>query len=95
MFTHVVLFRLKDRSPASVERAASVLRAMQGNVPSLRGIEVGVNVVPAERAYDIALITRFDSLAAMEEYQVHPNHVKVRDYMVSVMETSVAVDFES
>lgn len=91
--THVVLFKLKDRSPEAVERTAAVLRSMEGNIPQLRGIEVGVNVVPSPRAYDIALITRFDSLADMEAYQVHPFHQGVLAHMREVMESAVAVDF--
>lgn len=94
MLTHIVLFKLKDRSAANVARAAEVLRSMQGTVPNLRALEVGTNVLESDRAYDIALLTRFDSLAAMEEYQVHPNHVKVIEYMRGVMETSVSVDYE-
>jgi Stress responsive A/B Barrel Domain. len=94
MLTHIVLFKLKDRSPQSVARAADVLRSLQGNVPNLRALEVGVNIVPADRAYDIALLARFDSVAALQEYQAHPNHVRVSDYMRSVAESTVAVDYE-
>lgn len=94
MLTHIVLFKLKDRSAANVARAADVLRAMQGTVPNLRALEVGINVLESDRAYDIALLTRFDSLAAMQEYQAHPNHVRVVEYMRGVMETSASVDYE-
>ncbi len=92
--THVVLFKLKDRSPEAVEKTAHVLRSMDGKIAPLQAIEVGVNVVPSPRAYDIALITRFASLADMELYQVHPIHQDVLAHMRAVMETAVAVDFE-
>lgn len=74
---HTVLFKLKDRSPAAVEKTAQVLRSMEGKIAPLQAIEVGVNVIPSARAYDIALITRFASLADMELYQVHPIHQEV------------------
>jgi len=93
--THVVLFKLKDRSPEAVEKTAHVLRSMEGKIAALQGIEVGVNVVPSPRAYDIALITRFASLADMELYQVHPIHQGVLAHMREVMEGAVAVDFET
>lgn len=93
--THVVLFKLKDRSPEAVARTAEVLRSMEGKIAPLQGIEVGVNVVPSPRAYDLALITRFASLADMELYQVHPIHQGVLAHMRAVMETAVAVDFET
>jgi diamine N-acetyltransferase len=93
--THVVLFKLKDRSPEAVEKSAHVLRSMEDKIASLQGIEVGVNVVPSQRAYDIALITRFASLADMELYQAHPIHQDVLAHMREVMETAAAVDFEN
>lgn len=92
--THVVLFKLKDRSPEAVAKTAEVLRSMDGKIAPLQAIEVGVNVVPSARAYDIALITRFASLADMEIYQVHPIHQGVLAHMREVMEAAVAVDYE-
>lgn len=92
--THAVLFKLKDRSPEAVEKTAEVLRSMAGKIAPLQAIEVGVNVIPSARAYDIALITRFASLADMALYQAHPIHQGVLAHMREVMEASVAVDFE-
>ena len=93
--THIVLFRLKDKSPENIEHVIAKLRSLKGNVPTLNSIEVGVNVVESDRAYDIGLVTRFDDLAAMEAYQVHPFHQEVLAYMKNVMETAVAIDYES
>jgi diamine N-acetyltransferase len=92
--THVVLFKLKDNNPENVEQTAVKLRSLQGNVPTLKSIEVGVNVIPSARAYDIGIITRFDDLAAMQAYQTHPFHQEVLAYMNGVMETAVALDYE-
>lgn len=93
--THVVLFKLQDRSNDNVQRAAAMLRSLAGVVPTLREIEVGVNVVVSARAYDIALVTRFDSLADMEAYQIHPRHQAVSATMRELSEAIVAVDYES
>lgn len=92
--THVVLFKLKDRGPEAAEKTTEVLRSMDGKIAPLQAIEVGVNVVPSPRAYDIALITRFASLVDMELYQAHPIHQGVLAHMREVMEGAVAVDFE-
>ena len=53
------------------------MRSMEGRIPPLRGIEVGVDVVKSPRSYDLALITRFDSLADIRAYQAHPYHQNV------------------
>lgn len=95
MITHIVLFKLKDRSPESVERSAQVLRNLEGRIDVLKSIEVGIDVLHTERSYDIALTTTFDSLEALQAYQVHPEHKKVIAHMNEVRESSVAVDYNS
>lgn len=78
MITHIVMFKLKDRSPESVERTAQVLRDMEGKIEELRHLEVGKDVIHSERSYDIALVTKFDSIEALNAYQVHPVHKSYR-----------------
>ena len=95
MITHIVCFKLKVGSPESVERTAQVLRDMEGRIDELKYLEVGVDVLRSDRSYDIALITKFDSMEALNAYQVHPVHQKVIEHMQQVREASVAVDFES
>ncbi|QAY66445.1 Dabb family protein [Paenibacillus protaetiae] len=95
MITHIVFFKLKDGSAENVERTAQVLRDMKGKIDVLKSIEVGIDVVHSARSYDIALVTTFDSLEALEAYQVHPVHQKVIVHMNEVRESSVSVDYES
>jgi len=96
MLTHVVLFKLKDRSPESVQATKRVLTNMEGKIPVLKHIEVGTDILHLDRSYDIALITRFDSLEDLKAYDTHPLHEEVKVHMKSVLDgTSVCVDFES
>ncbi len=95
MITHIVLFKLKDRSPESIARTAAVLRDMEGKIDVLRHLEVGTDVLHSERSYDIALYTKFDSMEDLNAYQVHPVHKLVIEHMTSVREASVSVDYES
>jgi len=95
MIRHIVLFRLVDRSPESVRRAAEVLRGLAGKVPSLRSLEVGNDVLRSERSWDIALTAGFDSLEDLEAYRVHPDHQAVVKYMNSVRESAASVDYEA
>jgi hypothetical protein len=95
MITHVVIFKLKDRSPRSVEKARDLLVGMKGKIPQIRHLEVGTDVLHSERSYDLALITKFDSMDDLAAYQAHPVHIKVSEYIMSAKESSVAVDFES
>jgi len=94
LLTHIVLFKLIDRSPENVEKARGVLMSMEGKIPLLRHLEVGVDVLHSERSYDLALVTKFDSLDNMQSYQVHPVHVEISNYMKSVRESSITLDYE-
>jgi hypothetical protein len=93
-FTHIVLFKLNNRSAENIVDTAAILRGMAGRIPSLRELEVGVNEIHSGRAYDIALIARFNNRAGMEAYQVHPVHQKVVAHMHEVAESAVAVDYQ-
>lgn len=92
--THVVLFKFKQPTDEVLEKAAALLRGLSGQVPQLISIEVGLDVLHSTRSYDLVIITRFASLADLEAYQAHPEHVKVLDYLRTVLGGSVAVDFE-
>lgn len=93
MLTHIVLFKLKD--DRNSQKARDVLLGMKGKIPQLRHLETGIDVLHSERSYDLALVTKFDSLDDMKAYQAHPVHVEVSKYMISVRKSSVTVDYES
>jgi hypothetical protein len=95
MLTHVVFFKLADRTPENIQKLRDVLHSMTGKIPQIKHMEVGVNVVPSERAYDVALFQRFDSLRDLQEYQAHPNHQDVLKYILTVTASRVSVDYES
>ncbi|GAA0772798.1 Dabb family protein [Clostridium subterminale] len=94
MFTHVVLFKLKENTRENVDFVANTLKAMEGKIPKLRGVEVGIDELHTERAFDVCLITRFDSVDDMNEYQIHPYHVnKVLDKIKPYIEVSKVADY--
>jgi len=94
MVRHIVLFRLKDKSPGNLEKAAAVLRGMEGKIEGLVSLEVGIDFLRSERSYDIALNTLFTDRAALEAYQDHPAHLPVKAHMHAVRESSCAADYE-
>ncbi len=95
MLTHIVLIRLKDKSEESMQKMKAELLGLKGKIPCLKFIEVGTDIVHSERSFDVGLYTKFDSLKDMEEYQVHPAHLKVLEYIKVAKESSVAIDYES
>lgn len=96
MITHVVLMKFKPENKAQhMEQARKQLLAMLGRIESLRSIEVGTNVLPSDRALDLALITRFDDLAGLSAYATHPVHAAVKTFLQTVLEISYVVDYDA
>lgn len=96
MVTHLVFFKLNDPTAENREATRAKLLSMAGQIPLLRHLEAGVDVIRSERSYDVALITRFDSMADLQAYQIHPYHAgEVIPFMRSVCSSIVAVDYES
>jgi rRNA maturation protein Rpf1 len=95
MIKHIVCFKLKDNSEENKNKTKDVLMSMKGNVPMLRDIQVGVDFLKSARSYDIILQVELDDRAALDAYQEDPYHVGVvKKHMHSVMEASIALDYE-
>jgi hypothetical protein len=95
VITHVVTFKLEDDGAAHVARCKQMLDGLVREVPSLRSMTVGANVVASPGAHSLALTAAFDDLDGLQAYQVHPDHEGVAAYLRSVSSTIAAVDFES
>jgi len=95
MIAHIVLFKLKELNPENAAAVKEMLLSMNGKVPLLRHLEVGVDVIGSERSYDVALYTKFDNLADLQAYQVHPYHANtVVPFMKANCSSIVAADYE-
>jgi len=96
MITHIVFFKLSDPSAENINQTRDLLLSMDGKVPQLRHLEVGVDLIHSERSSDIALVSRFDSLDDLNAYQVDPYHSgTILPHMRAVSSAIVAVDYES
>lgn len=95
MIVHIVLFKLKEPTAENVALVRDKLLSMDGKVPMLKHLEVGVDVIRSERSYDVALYTRFTSLEELQAYQEHPYHAgEVVPVMKANCASIVAADYE-
>lgn len=95
MIRHIVLFKLKKGvKETEKKQLVDSLKALKGRIPLVKEIEVGLDVGGKHNSYDIALNTVFDSLDAVEEYAVHPDHQKVLAIVKDLCESTVKADFE-
>ena len=94
MFTHIVLFKVKEPTKENLEFIENTLLSMNGNVKELKELEVGIDVIRSDRSYDVAIITRFDSKEDYLAYDVNEFHVeKVKKVIGPYLEESKTLDF--
>jgi hypothetical protein len=94
MFTHIVLFKLKQPTIENVKFVEQTLLSMKGNIQELKELEVGVDIIRSDRSYDIGIITRFDSREDYLAYDVDEFHVeKVKKVVGPYFEGSKTLDF--
>ncbi len=94
MVVHIVMFLFKDENKsANIDETKKRLEALLGLVPTLKSMEVGVNFTESERAFDLSLYSTFDSKEALDEYAVHPEHLKVVEFIKLVTLQSKVVDY--
>ncbi|MEI2607486.1 MAG: GNAT family N-acetyltransferase [Candidatus Promineifilaceae bacterium] len=92
---HQVMFKLKEASETNIAAALTHLRSLDGQIPSLRSIRVGADLIHSPRSYDIGLIATFDDIAGLQAYQAHPVHLPVLAYMREHCSHIIAVDYEN
>lgn len=94
MFTHIVLFKTENKKDA--EFVYERLSSMEGKIPQLRYLEVGLDELNTERSFDVTLITRFDNKEDMDIYQDSDYHQKeVLKKIKPVIIKSIACDYET
>lgn len=100
MIKHLVLFKLADEAEGKSKRDNALiikeqLESLRDVIPVIRKMEVSINHHDApEGNYDVVLDSEFDTLEALNEYAMHPEHIKVGKFIAKVRTGRVAIDYE-
>ena len=100
MVRHIVMFKLLETAEGRTRRenaeiAASMLRDLQGKIPTLVASEVRLDDTSAEKGnYDLVLVADYNDWQGLDEYIVHPLHKAVCEFMKGVRESRACVDYE-
>ena len=96
---HVVMWKLREQAEgadraANAVRVKAALEALRGRIPGLLRLEVGVDYNRSPAAWDVVLVSEHESRAALEAYQVHPEHVRVAELIGKVRADRAVVDYD-
>ena len=98
MIRHIVMWQVKgetiDERLAVSEKIKFAFEALNGQIPGMHHLEVGINVNPVDHACDAVLFSEFESLSALCDYANHPAHLGARDQLVGLRITRHQVDYE-
>lgn len=99
MVKHIVMWRLKENAHGktkdeNIREMIRQLYALKDKIPVITEIEAGRNFKEGTGAFDVALYSSFNSKEDLEKYAKHPEHLKVVEYIRSVVEQRAVVDYE-
>ena len=95
MIVHIVMFKFKDENKtANIQKVAKELNSLLDKIDALKSIEVGENFTDSDRAFDLSLYSKFDDIQSLNTYATHPQHLKVLEFIKSVVIETKVVDYD-
>ena len=103
MIKHIVLWKLKE-SVGGISKLDNALRLkkelenLNGKIPGLILLEVGVNMKDSESGdddSDVVLYSEFEDIESLENYYPHSEHVKIKPFASSIRSERRVIDYES
>ncbi len=99
MIRHIVMFKFenaenKQDMSAFCLNVKSELLALQTKIPEILTMEVGLNIAAAGNAFDLVLVSDFESVTALNAYRIHPEHLMVVELINRYKTAAHVVDYE-
>ncbi len=94
MIVHIVMFKFKDENKKeNLEQVKERLENLLNEIPTLKSMEVGIDVNHSQRAMDLSLYSTFDDEEGLKTYATHPAHLEVVAFIKEVSIESKVVDY--
>jgi len=95
MIRHVAVFRfVPEFTSEQREHWMRLLRRLPEQIPELRGLSVGTDVLGGPASHEMAIVADFDDLEGLDAYNRHPAHQEVLRISGPVKASLATVDFE-
>lgn len=95
MIKHIILWNFQERKGSEEDKLKikNGLEELKNKIPGIIEIEVITNPIAGSNA-DIMLNSTFESIDALNNYQIHEEHVKVATFVRSVTCNRMCMDYE-
>lgn len=98
MVKHIVMWNVKGLTQSERQEAALDIKQrferLQGVVPGLLHLEVGLDISRVDYACDMVLYTEFDSETSLKAYASHPDHLAIRQELGDIRIARYQVDYQ-
>ncbi|HTJ95180.1 MAG TPA: Dabb family protein [Pararobbsia sp.] len=99
MIKHIVMWRIAGSSATEKTAAISLVKhafeSLNGKIPGMVRLEIGVDVSRVDYACDVVLYSEFESQAALDGYASHPEHLLVRERIGALRIARHQVDYQA
>ena len=99
MFRHTIMWKIindvENRDKKEVtSKMKELLEGLNGKIPGLIKMEVGINTLGAENVFDVILIGDFENKDAYAAYSQHEEHAKIVPFFKALTLERRIVDYE-
>ena len=89
MIRHVIMWKFADEFDGMnkeeiMNKITEDFIHLKKVIPEIKYMSVERDVLKTERSFDMIYVTEFESLESLEVYRVHPEHVKVAQFIGKV-----------
>ncbi|MDD5240814.1 MAG: Dabb family protein [Sulfuricella sp.] len=98
MIKHLVMWRLDEAAgdkPGNALKLKQLLENLNGKIPGLLKLEVGIDFSREGESSDVVLYSEFESRQALAGYLTHPAHAEAAPFVKSVRAERRLVDYEA
>ena len=99
MVKHIVFWKLKEmvNGRSKQENALKIkalLEDLNGKIPGMITLEVGIDFSKTENSADIALYSEFENKKSLDDYQENPLHKAVMPFIAEAREERKVIDYD-
>ena len=99
MVKHIVFWKLRKKAlgKSREENAQMIkekLEALNGRIPGLLSLEIGIDFSKTSSSADVALSCTFASREDLDKYMVHPEHRAVVPFIMKAAKELRVADYE-
>ena len=94
MIKHLVLFRLKEKTPQSSRQLIDAFAGLPEKIEEIQHLEVGEDFKLTPKSFDVALSVEFGDREALSAFSIHPEYVPVLDLIHEICSEYAVVDME-